>query len=92
MKKARLLVYTHDQRLGGNRQNENRFHGCEDSIKNSPKIPILGIASEEDREGAAAVNKVVDLSGNAYTLLQMFKDAGHAASISAKSTSGSMSR
>jgi len=50
-------------------------------IKNSPKIPILGIASEEDREGAATVKKAVDASMNAYSRLEMFKNAGHAASI-----------
>ena len=58
--------------------------GGEAFIKNSPKIPILGIASEEDREGAAAVKKVVDLSTNTYTQLEMLKNAGHAASIFAK--------
>ena len=50
-------------------------------IKNSPKIPILGIASEEDKQGAAGVKKVVDSSMNTYSRLQMFKKAGHAASI-----------
>ncbi len=55
--------------------------GGEAFIKNSPKIPILGIASEEDKEGAAAVKKAVDFSANTYTRLQMFKNAGHAASI-----------
>ncbi len=58
--------------------------GGEAFIKNSAKIPILGIASEEDREGAAAVKKVVDLSMNTYTQLEMLKNAGHAASIFAK--------
>jgi pimeloyl-ACP methyl ester carboxylesterase len=55
--------------------------GGEAFIKNSPKIPILAIASEEDREGAAAVKKVADSSMNAYTRMEMFKNAGHAASI-----------
>jgi dienelactone hydrolase len=55
--------------------------GGEAFIKNSPKIPILAIASEEDREGAAAVKRVVDSSMNAYTRLEMFKNAGQAASI-----------
>ena len=55
--------------------------GGETFIKNSPKIPILGIASEEDSQGAAAVKKAVDLSMNTYTRLEMFKNAGHAASI-----------
>ena len=35
--------------------------GGEAFIKNSPKIPILGIASEEDIEGAAAVTALRQL-------------------------------
>ena len=54
------------------------------SLKNSSKLPILGIASEEDCEGAAAVKKIVDLSGNTYSRLEMLKNAGHAASMLAK--------
>ena len=53
-------------------------------IKNSPKVPILGVASEEDREAAAATKKLVTLSADSDSHLEMFTDAGHAASILAK--------
>jgi dienelactone hydrolase len=53
-------------------------------IKNSPKIPILGVASEEDQQAAAAVKKAVDMSPDTYSRLEMFKGAGHGASIFAK--------
>ncbi len=48
-------------------------------IKNSPKIPILGAASEEDTDAAASVKKIVGLSTSKSSELQMFKGAGHAA-------------
>lgn len=53
-------------------------------IKNSPKVPILGAASEEDADAAAAIKKVVGLSTNNYSQVEMLKDAGHAASMFAK--------
>jgi dienelactone hydrolase len=53
-------------------------------IKDSPKVPILGVASEEDREAAAATKKLVALSTNSESHLEMFTNAGHAASIFAK--------
>ncbi len=53
-------------------------------IKDSPKIPILGAASEEDTDSAAAIKKLVGLSPNRDSQLEMFKDAGHAASMFAK--------
>jgi len=53
-------------------------------IKNSPKMPILGAASEEDTNAAAAVKKIVGLSTNRDSRVEMFKDAGHAASMFAK--------
>ena len=53
-------------------------------IKNSPKIPILGAASEEDTAAAAGIKKIVGFSPSSYSQLQMFKDAGHAASMFAK--------
>jgi len=53
-------------------------------IKDSHKVPILGVASEEDREAAAATKKLVALSTNSESHLEMFTNAGHAASIFAK--------
>lgn len=53
-------------------------------IKNSPKIPILGAASEEDTNAAAAVKKTVALSTNPDSRVEMLKDAGHAAAMFAK--------
>jgi dienelactone hydrolase len=48
-------------------------------IKNSPKITIFGAASEEDKAPAESIKKIVGLSTNRSSQLQMFKDAGHAA-------------
>lgn len=53
-------------------------------IKSSPKIPILGAASEEDADAAAAIKKVVGLSTHNDSRVEMLKDAGHAASMFAK--------
>lgn len=53
-------------------------------IKNSPKLAILGAASEEDTQAAAAIKKLIALSTNTDSQLEMFKDAGHAASMFAK--------
>ena len=48
-------------------------------IKNSPKIPIFGAASEEDTAPAESIKKIVGQSTNTSSQVQMFKDAGHAA-------------
>src|SRR5438552_1305059 len=48
-------------------------------IKNSPKIPIFGVASEEDKMPAESIKKIVGLSPSRVSQLQMLKDAGHAA-------------
>ena len=48
-------------------------------IKNSAKIPIFGVASEEDKAPAESIKKIVGLSTNRSSQLQMLKDAGHAA-------------
>jgi dienelactone hydrolase len=50
-------------------------------IKDSPKVPILGVASEEDREAAAATKKLVASSTNSDSHLEMFTSAGHGAAI-----------
>jgi len=50
-------------------------------IKDSPKIPIFGVASEEDANAAAAIKKIVGLSSNRDSRVEMLKDAGHAASM-----------
>ena len=48
-------------------------------IKNSAKIPVFGAASEEDKMPAESIKKIVGLSPNRSSQVQMFKDAGHAA-------------
>jgi dienelactone hydrolase len=48
-------------------------------IKNSPKMTIFGVASEEDKGPADSIKKIVGLSTNHSSQLQMLKDAGHAA-------------
>jgi dienelactone hydrolase len=50
-------------------------------IKDLPKLSIFGAASEEDTEAAAAVKKLVEVSSNNYKQVEMFKGAGHAASM-----------
>jgi dienelactone hydrolase len=53
-------------------------------IKSSPKLPVLGAASEEDKDSAAAIKKILALSAHPDSRVEMFKDAGHAASMFAK--------
>jgi pimeloyl-ACP methyl ester carboxylesterase len=53
-------------------------------IKSAGKLPIFGAASEEDADAAAATKKLVALSPNQDNQIEMFKDAGHAASMFAK--------
>jgi dienelactone hydrolase len=65
--------------LSGGTDAEGEAH-----IKSSPRIPILGAASEEDTNAAAAIKKIVGLSTNRDSRVEMFKDAGHAASMFAK--------
>ena len=48
-------------------------------IKSTPKVPIFGVASEEDKMPAESIKKIVGLSPNRSSQLQMLKDAGHAA-------------
>jgi dienelactone hydrolase len=50
-------------------------------VKDSPRIPIFGVASEEDTNAAAAIKKIVGLSTNRESRVEMLKDAGHAASM-----------
>ena len=65
--------------LSGGTDAEGEAH-----IKTSPKLPIFGAASEEDTEPAAAVKKLVGVSPNRDSQVEMFKGAGHAASMFAK--------
>jgi dienelactone hydrolase len=44
-------------------------------------VPIFGAASEEDADAAAAIKKVVGLSANRESRVEMLKNAGHAASM-----------
>jgi len=53
-------------------------------VKNSPRTPILGMASEEDASDAAAIKNIVGLSTHPDSRAEMLKDAGHAASMFAK--------
>ena len=53
-------------------------------IRNSPNIPVLGAARAEDTSAAASIRKIVGLSTNRDSRVEMFKDAGHAASMFAK--------
>ena len=50
-------------------------------VKDSPRIPILGVASEEDTTAAAATKTLVGLSMNRESRVEMLRDAGHAASM-----------
>jgi dienelactone hydrolase len=50
-------------------------------VKDSPGIPIFGVASEEDTTAAAAIKKLVGLSMNRESRVEMLRDAGHAASM-----------
>ena len=58
--------------------------GGEAYIKDSIKVPILGVASEEDSDAAAATKKLVGLSTNRDSQIEMLTNAGHAESIFAK--------
>jgi dienelactone hydrolase len=53
-------------------------------VKSAAQLPIFGAASEEDTNAAAAIRKIVGLSAHPDSRLEMFKDAGHAASMFAK--------
>jgi len=50
-------------------------------IKNAAKMPIMGAASEEDTSAAASIKKLVGLSTNRDSALNMFNGAGHAATM-----------
>jgi dienelactone hydrolase len=50
-------------------------------VKDSPRIPIFGVASEEDTTAAAAIKKLVGLSMNRESRVEMLRGAGHAASM-----------
>ena len=53
-------------------------------IKNSPRVPILGVASDEDQAAAADIKNLVALSTNSGSQLEMLSKAGHAAAMFAK--------
>jgi len=65
--------------LSGGTNAEGEAH-----IRSSPRIPILGAASEEDTNAATAIKKIVGVSTNRESRVEMFKDAGHAASMFSK--------
>jgi dienelactone hydrolase len=50
-------------------------------VKDSPEIRIFGVASEEDTNAAAAIKRILGLSPNGDSRVEMLKDAGHAASM-----------
>ena len=53
-------------------------------VRDSAKIPIFGMASEEDTNAAAEIRKIVGLSTNRESRVEIVKDAGHAASMFSK--------
>ena len=53
-------------------------------IKSAKTLPVFGAASEEDTDAAASIKKIVGLSAHPDSRVEMFKDAGHAASMFAK--------
>ena len=53
-------------------------------VKSSAKLPILGVASEEDTDAVQAIKKLVALSPSPHSRLEVFQAAGHAASMFAK--------
>ena len=53
-------------------------------IKSSPTLPIFAAASEEDTDAAAAIRKIVGLSAHPDSRVEIFKDAGHAATMFTK--------
>jgi dienelactone hydrolase len=65
--------------LSGGTDAEGEAH-----VRNSPVLPILGAASEEDTDAAASIRTIVGLSTNRESRVEMFKGAGHAASMFAK--------
>lgn len=65
--------------LSGGTDAEGEAH-----IRSSPGLPVLGVASQDDANAAAAIERLVGLSTNPYSRVEMFKDAGHAASMFAK--------
>lgn len=65
--------------LSGGTSAEGEMH-----IRNSPALPVFGAASEEDTNAAASIRKIVGLSTHRDSRVEMFKDAGHAASMFAK--------
>jgi hypothetical protein len=56
----------------------------ENFVKEAARVPIFGVASEEDTDAAAAIRKIVGLSTNRESRVEMLKDAGHAASMFSK--------
>ena len=50
-------------------------------VKGAAHMPVFGAASEEDTSAAAAIRKIVGLSVHADSRVEMFKNAGHAASM-----------
>ena len=50
-------------------------------VRDSPRIQIFGVASEEDTTAAAATRKLVGLSMNRESRVEMLRDAGHAATM-----------
>lgn len=53
-------------------------------VTSSPRLPIFGVASEEDGNAPASIKKIVGLSSHPDSRVQMLKNAGHAAEMLAK--------
>ena len=56
----------------------------ENFVKDAARVPIFGVASEEDAGAAAAIRKIIGLSTNRESRVEILKDAGHAASMFSK--------
>src|SRR5688572_14626999 len=65
--------------LSGGTDAEGEAH-----IRASAGLPVFGAASEEDAMAAAAIRRLVGFSTNPYSRVEMFKGAGHAASMFAR--------
>jgi pimeloyl-ACP methyl ester carboxylesterase len=65
--------------LSGGTNAEGEAH-----IKASPRLPIFGVASEEDGSAPASVRKIVGLSPHPDSRVELLKNAGHAAEMLAR--------
>jgi dienelactone hydrolase len=53
-------------------------------LKNSNRLPVLGVASDEDAEAGAALKRLIAASTCADSQIEMVKQSGHGAAMFAK--------